>query len=81
MDADDPGGSRSVSLGIPAFEAQPLLQSAAFKELVNKLAWCLGSSYRVPYTNVRTLARQWALELASRTITEHGYPSMIGYPK
>lgn len=68
-------------LGIPASAAQAALQSDAYKELVNKLAWCLGSSYRVPYTNVRTLARRWAIELARKTFLEHGFPSSIAYPE
>lgn len=68
-------------LGIPAPRAQPLLQQDCFKELVNKLAWVLGSTYRVPYNNRRTAARAWALSLAKDTIAEHGYPSQIGHPQ
>lgn len=74
-------GFQGSQLGIPASEAQAALQSDAYKELVNKLAWALGSSYRMPYTNMRTLARVWACDLAKQTIIEHGYPSAIGYPK
>jgi len=68
-------------MGIPAAQAQPLLQQDSFKELVNKLAWVLGSTYRVPYSNVRTPARQMAITLARVTIADHGYPSQIGFPK
>jgi len=68
-------------MGIPASEAQPLLQQDGFKELVNKFAWVLGSCYRVPYSNVRTPARQLAMDLARLTQQIHGYPAQIAYPK
>lgn len=68
-------------LGIPASQAQPLLQSDAYKELVNKLAWSIGSVYRVPYGNTRTEARRLAAHIARIIVTEHGYPASIGYPK
>ncbi len=68
-------------LGIPASASQPLLQQDAFKELVNKFAWVLGSTYRVPYNNVRTPARQFAIVLAQHTQRKHGYPAQLGYPK
>ena len=67
-------------LGIPAEETQPALQSEAFKELVNKLAWALGSSYGKPYNNIRTQARASAIEVAMAVIVAHGYPKSIGYP-
>lgn len=68
-------------LGIPSSEAQPALQTDAYKELVNKLAWVIGSTYHVPYGNVRTGARQWAMILAQTTHAHHGYPARIGFPK
>lgn len=73
--------SEQPRLGITASDAQPALQSDAFKELVNKLAWSIGSTYRLPYTNVRAPARQWAITLAQHTVMKHGYPAQIGYPK
>jgi hypothetical protein len=63
--------------GIPAHLTKPEEQTDAFKELVNKLAWALGSTYRVPYGNSWTGARRNALELAKSVITDHGYPRMI----
>ncbi len=78
-----PSGKPTPSgrLGIPAFEVQPLLQQDGFKELVNKFAWVLGSTYRVPYSNVRTPARQFAVELAAFTQQAQGYPAQLAYPK
>jgi len=64
-------------LGIPPHETQVTLQQDAFKELVNKLAWALGSTYRVPYANTRTAARQYAISMAGRVVEIQGYPSNI----
>ena len=79
-----PGGSLSKwpsHLGIPVGGTQPALQTEAYKELVNKLSWALGSTYGVPYTNMMTVARRWAVALATHTTTIHGYPATIGLPK
>lgn len=64
-------------LGIPASETVPQLQKDAYKELVNKLAWAVGSSYGAPYNNMRTQARVTANELAASLILAHGYPRQI----
>lgn len=71
------GDSRRATLGIPAYSTQPALQGDAFKELVNKLAWALGSTYRLPYRNQRLAVRVLALELAKGVMVEHGYPAHI----
>ncbi len=70
-------GASSSMEAIPAYDTDPEKQSEAFKELVNKLAWALGSTYRVPYGNTWTGARQNAVELAKSVITDHGYPRSI----
>jgi len=74
-----PGGSSFLPLGLTADQCQPALQSDAFKELVNKLAWALGSTYGAPYNNTRTQARVSAVEIATALILRHGYPKNIGY--
>jgi len=68
-------------LGIPAQECQPALQSDAYKEMVNKLAWAIGSCYDRPYNNTRTDARLAAIQLATGLVMAHGYPRKIAYPK
>jgi len=70
----------SPTLGIPATSTQLQLQTDAFKELVNKVAWALGSTYRRPYSNGRTVARQVASRLVARLILDHGYPAQLGMP-
>jgi len=64
-------------LGIPPAEARSLLQQDAFKELINKLSWCLGSTYRASYSNKRSAARTYAVKMARAIVRDHGYPSQI----
>jgi len=67
-------------LGIPASVTFPPLQTAAFKELVNKLAWALGTTYRVSYASARADSRRLATELAGELIKSEGFPAHIGMP-
>lgn len=67
-------------LGLPASQVQPQLTQDVFKELINKLAWCLGSTYRMPYANRRCAVRLLAVSLARAVVVEHGYPASIGFP-
>lgn len=72
-----PGEPELVRLGVPATETNPSMQQDAVAELTNKLAWVIGSVYRMPYSNKKSLARRVAWEMMSDLITEHGYPSKI----
>lgn len=64
-------------LGIPPGEAQIGLQQDVVKELVNKIAWTLGSVYRQNYSNMRTPARVYAWRIVKQVIKDHGYPQKI----
>ncbi len=64
-------------LGIPPHEAQIGLQQDVVKELVNKIAWTLGSVYRRSYSNMRTPARAYAWRIVKRCISDNGYPDKI----
>ncbi len=64
-------------LGIPPSQAQLALQTDVCKELVNKIAWVLGSVYRKPYSNMRCPARVYAWRIVKRVLEDHGYPSKI----
>ena len=64
-------------LGISAAETVPQLQQDCFKELVNKFAWAIGSTYRQSYSGTRSNARIVARGLASQFVREHGYPRAI----
>jgi len=68
------------ALGIPATSTLPTLQSDAFKELVNKLAWVIGSTFQAPYSGNRTVCRTYARYLAADIIRDQGYPKKIGVP-
>jgi len=73
-----PNKNATEMLGINVAFTHPQLQTDCFKELINKLSWVLGSTYRKPYSGVRSMARLYALEMAQVVIQEHGYPMKIG---
>jgi len=73
----DKGRAVGVPLGLPPIETQAALQGDIFKELINKLAWVLGSTYRARYNTPTATARQAAIALARVVLKEHGYPSSI----
>jgi len=64
-------------LGVNASATHEALQADCYKELINKLAWAIGSTFRTPFSNSRTPTRQLARKLASTLIVEHGYPERI----
>jgi len=64
-------------LGIPPHDAQLALQTDVCKELVNKIAWVLGSVYRQNYSNVRSPARKYAWRIVKQVLKDHGYPAKI----
>ena len=64
-------------LGLPPDETAIGLQQDVVKELVNKIAWTLGSVYRKPYSSMRTPARAYAWRIVKQVIRSHGYPEKI----
>lgn len=68
------------AFGIPATETLSTLQSDAFKELVNKLAWAIGSTFQTPYAGTRTVCRTYVRYLAADIIRDQGYPRKIAIP-
>lgn len=64
-------------LGVHVSQTLEALQTDCFKELVNKLAWALGSTYRTPFGNTRTATRILARQMATQVITNEGYPAKI----
>ncbi len=69
--------SDETPLGVPPLDTHLALQTDVAKELVNKIAWVLGSTYRVSYANMRTDARQYAWRIVKKVIEDNGYPSKI----
>jgi len=72
-----PRPTSTEPFGIPASETLLALQTDAFQEIVNKIAWCLGSTYRVAYSNRRSPPRLYAQRIATAIFKAHGYPSKI----
>lgn len=72
-----PGEPEQATLGIWAMETNPSMQQDVVAELTNKLAWVIGSVYRMPYSSKKSLARRVAWQMMSELVTEHGYPSKI----
>jgi len=66
-----------TALGIDPAGTQLALQTDVVKELVNKLAWVLGSTYRKPYTSMRMPARAYAWKIVKAILRDHGYPEKI----
>lgn len=64
-------------LGLPATATIIGLQTDVVKELVNKIAWSLGSTYRASYASMRTPARAYAWRIVKAIIDDHGYPAKI----
>jgi len=68
-------------LGVPASMTHVALQTDAFKELINKLACALGSTYRTNYSNTRPPTRQLAIKMAGYIVQGQGYPAKIAVTK
>jgi len=65
-------------LGIPPAETQDALKADAYKELINKISWALGSTYRVNYSNTRMPARGYAQVIVGAIVRDHGFPRSLG---
>lgn len=68
---------RPERLGVPSSETVIGFQTEVFKELINKFAWALGSTYRAPYSNQRSPARQLAIAIAKHVVDIQGYPEYM----
>jgi len=64
-------------LGIPPSDTIVAFQTEVFKELINKFSWALGSTYRCPYSNQKTDARQLAIAMAKHVVGKQGYPTYM----
>ena len=61
-------------LGIPVQDGDPSLAPAFYQELTNKLAWALGSTYRVSYHAKKGPVRDFAWQVAKRIVAMQGLP-------
>lgn len=74
---DPPEPPPEGAFGIPSAEAQESQRAEIYKELINKFAWVLGSTYRVNYSNTRMPARMYAQRIVGKVIADHGFPHSI----
>ena len=65
----DPFGSSVVSTA-----ANAQAQSDAFKELINKLSWAIGSTYKKRYSGKSCEVTDYARMCAHAILRDHGYP-------
>ena len=49
-------------------------QLAIVKELTNKFAWCIGSTYKKRYSGKNTEVTQYAYRIVKKILADHGYP-------
>lgn len=66
-----------LAFGVSPADTHPALQTDCYKELVNKLAWALGSTYRVNYGSQKSPARQYAQRIVQAVLRDNGYPVKI----
>ncbi len=64
-------------LGVHISDVDPELTPEVLKELTNKLAWALGSTYKLSYHGKRSRVREAAWDAVKELIHQHGYPEAI----
>ncbi len=67
-----------TAMGLTVAQTHSALQADIVKEIANKLAWVLGSVYRVPYNNRGSVPRGYAWLMTKAILRDHGYPRKIG---
>jgi len=45
------------------------------RELTNKLAWAVGTFYKVPYSGRQTQVQKYVFRCARAILRDHGYPN------
>lgn len=63
--------------GISAADTQDALKAEHYKELVNKVAWTLGSAYGLSYSSINNPTRKYAHLIVAAIIRDHGFPTKL----
>lgn len=66
-----------MPLGVSVSEVSPSVVLDVFRELTNKIAWAVGTTYQRPYNNRRCPAREMAWTVAKHIVEQHGYPANL----
>ena len=45
------------------------------KELANKLAWAMGTFFKVPYSGNQTVVKKYVERVSRAILRDHGYPA------
>lgn len=69
-----PLGQEIQPFGGAPSTVSPGVQQDVFKELINKLAWSIGSTYAVNYSARNATVVEYAKMCAHAIIRDHGYP-------
>jgi len=72
-----PNTLRQAALGVPPADTQDALKADHYKELINKIAWALGSAYDRDYSRINLPTRKYAHELVASIIRDHGFPRKL----
>ena len=62
------------AFGVPPQEVSGETQLAIVKELTNKFAWCIGSTYKKRYSGKNTEVTKYAYRIVKKILLDHGYP-------
>lgn len=69
-----PGGETIEAFGVSAGQVGPQAQMDVFKELINKLSWALGSTYKKRYSGRKSPVADYSRMVAHAILRDHGYP-------
>lgn len=70
-----PLGQEIEPFGVAAAAASAEAQSKAFKELINKVSWAIGSTYKKRYSGKGCEVTNYARMCAHAILRDHGYPA------
>jgi len=68
-----PDGTCEGALGRPVSALGPEEILTLTRELTNKLAWAVGSFYKVPYSGRQTVVQKYVFRCARAILRDHGY--------
>lgn len=69
-----PGGEKIAPFGVGPSDTPSEIQITVFKELINKLSWTIGSTYKKRYSGKSTEVADYARMCAHAIVRDHGYP-------
>jgi len=70
-----PLGQEIAPFGVAPASVGPQVQSDVFKELINKLSWTIGSTYKKRYSGKQSDVGDYARMCAHAILRDHGYPA------